>query len=314
MDCYTEFVCSSDGITMLTPLLWLVRENALSRIIVVILIGMVTIIHARADTDTGSSHPFVISGVVINSGASKTLNDFVAYLSQQSDYPMQPVFVSTYEELSLLLRKHPNAIGWTCGAPFVEDSIKDGQQLIGVPLLKGKPMYYSLVIRARGRKEQSLADFGGQVLAYSDPRSNSGFLAPTYSLAQQDIDIRKHFRLLLHAGNHERSIESLLSGMADVAAVDEYVWIEYIKNHPQAGESLEVIAKMGPYPFTPVVAGKTVSRKTINRLLTSLEKMPDTPSGKIFLQEFGLDGFVERPASFYQPIQNMIEKLNWPLE
>lgn len=258
---------------------------------------------SQADTD--SRHPFVITGVVVNSGASRLLNNFVTYLSQESGYPMQAIFVDSYNELSKLLRDHPEAIGWTCGAPFIEDNIKDGQQLVSIPLLNGKPLYYSLIVRAVGRPERTLSDFGGQVLAYSDPRSNSGFLAPSYRLKQQNIDIRKHFRLLLHVGNHERSIESLINGLADVAAIDEYVWIEYSKIHPDINNSLEVIERIGPYPFTPLVAGKSVSAHVVERLRKSLENMPKSRRGQQLLSNFGLDGFVQQPVSFYQPIQNM---------
>ncbi len=291
------------------------QKDFLSRIVATILFSMVSLgTYAETGINSDQAHPFVITGVVVNSGASKMIGRFVAYLSQESGYPMRPVFVSTYSELSSLLREHPYAVGWTCGAPFVEDNTRDGQQLLGVPLLNGKPLYDSLVIRARGREEQSLADFGDQVFAYSDPRSNSGLLVPSYSLAQQGTDIRKHFRLLLHAGNHERSIIALLNGMADVAAIDEYVWIEYVKNHPRAGELLEVIERIGPYPFTPLVAGQSVPPATVDRLRASLTGMQNSSRGKKFLEEFGFDGFVEQPVSFYQPIEDMMEVLNWPLD
>lgn len=281
------------------------------RPVVAVLLGFL-LLNAHAGPE--SAHPFVISGVVINSGASKLLDRFVAHLSRESGYRMQPVFVSTYSELSTLLRNDPGAVGWTCGAPFVEDHIKDRQQLISVPLFNGKPLYYSLIMRAVGRPEQSLADFHDKVFAYSDPRSNSGFLAPSYLLEQQGIDIHKHFHLLLHAGNHERSIEALLNGLADVAAIDEYVWVEYLKVHPQASQSLQVIEHIGPYPFTPLVAGAAVSAQVVERLQASLRNMPESLRGKKLLRELGFDGFVEQPVSFYQPIKSMMEAMKWPLE
>lgn len=254
--------------------------------------------------------PFVISGVVVNSGSSELVNRFVQTLSSESAYPMKPLYVKSYAELSEVLRDNPVALGWTCGAPYVEDRIKDGQQLISVPLFNGKPLYSSLIISHKDDPRHSLADFKGKVFAYSDPRSNSGFLAPTYHLKLQGIDIKKHFRLLLHTGNHERSIEAMANGLADVAAIDEYVWVDYIKRHPDIADSLHEIERLGPFPFTPIVAGRQLDKKVIRRLQHTLDNMKNTKQGKKILDAFGFTGFVTKKPEFYQPIQNMLKNIN----
>ncbi len=197
---------------------------------------------------SGVIHDFVITGVVLNSGNARLVEQFVELLGKRSGYRMRARFVSSYDDLSDVLRKQPDAIGWTCGAPFVQDRRRDGQQLVSVPLFKGQPLYDSLILTRKGRREKTLADFRGQILAYSDPRSNSGFIAPAYRLKKQGIDMKKHFRLLLHTGNHERSIRALLNGLADVAAVDEYVWVAWRRNNPQKARKLTVLERIGPSP------------------------------------------------------------------
>ena len=258
--------------------------------------------------------PFVISGVVVNSGSAKLVNRFVETLSVESGYPMKPVYVKSYAELSKILREKPNSIGWTCGAPYVQDRLKDGQQLISIPLFNNKPLYSSLIISHKEDPRKSLAEFKDKVFAYSDPRSNSGFVAPTYHLWSQGIDIKNHFRLLLHAGNHERSIEAMAHGLADVAAIDEYVWVDYIKQHPDTARSLHEIERLGPFPFTPIVAGRLVDKKIINNLQTILINLDKNKQGKLLLEAFGFDGFVIKEPEFYQPIQKMMETINRQLQ
>lgn len=209
-----------------------------------------------------------------------------------------------------MLRENPDAVGWTCGAPYVQDSEASGQQLIAVPLLNKKPTYYSLILTRTGRSEKTLADFKHSVLAYSDPRSNSGFLSPKYALYKQGIDIDKHFRLLLDTGNHESSINALLNNLADVAAVDEYVWLAYLNKHPEASKTLHEIERMGPFPFTPIVAGSEISAGDISKLSSALLDMSDDTEGQKLLSEFYLDGFVKKEPAFYQPIKNMLEEVN----
>lgn len=282
----------------------------LYRLLFAILLASAALQGMAAQPATGTEHPFVVSGVVVNSGNAKLINLFVRNLSEQSHYPMKPVFVNSYRELSRLLRERPDAIAWTCAVPFVEDHKAYGQQLVGVPLFNGQPLYHSLVLARRGSPETRLADFKDKVLAYSDPRSNSGFVAPAYTLRQQGIDITEHFRLLINTGSHERSIEALLSGLADVAAVDEYIWVEYQRTHPKAANVLHELERMGPFPFTPIVAGPKVRQVDIEGLQNALTNLTETPDGRSLLDWFGLDGFVRKTPAFYDPIEKMLKAAN----
>jgi phosphonate transport system substrate-binding protein len=254
----------------------------------------------------------VVSGVVVNSGNARNIEQFARLLSQKTGYPLHVVYASSYIELSNTLRDHPGSLGWACGAPFVEDHKAYGQQLVAVPLFHGQPLYHSLILARKDGKERRLADFRGKVLAYSDIRSNSGFVSPAYALHQQGIDISDQFRLLINAGSHEHSIEALLSGLADVAAVDEYVWVEYLKVHPDAANKLRVVESMGPYPFTPIVAGPAVRPAVLNGLAGTLTSLKSDREGRVLLNNFGLDGFVVEPVSFYAPIQKMLDAIRKP--
>ncbi len=267
---------------------------------------------AHSSHDSRLLHPFIVSGVILNSDNAGRIEAFARILGEAAGYPLQVRFVDSYSALSAALRKDPDAIGWTCGAPYVEDHLNDGQQLVSVPLFLARPTYHSLIISRRDRPEKSLLDFRGKVLAYSDKRSNSSYMVPTYQLKQAGFEIQSYFRLLLHAGSHERSIEAVANGLADVAAVDEYVWVEYLKIHPDIGQQLHEIERLGPFPFTPIVAGKAVDQKTIERLQQALTGLAQKPAGKKLLDSFGLDGFITRDDDFYQPIKDMMRTLGWP--
>jgi len=261
-------------------------------------------VHAESSTPS-----FVVSGVVLEQGNNTLLNQFTQWLAKKSSYPLNIQFTNSYQDLSQNLHNHPQNLAWTCGVPFVEDHVTDQQQLVAVPLFHGQPTYRSFVITTRGRSEKKLIDFKGQVFAYSDPRSNSGFIAPAYALKQQGIDIQTHFRFLMHTGLHEYSIEALLAGQADVANIDEYVVVEYFKAHPKAKKQLIILEKFGPFPFTPIVAGKKVTHQDVVRLQHTLTTMHQDPEGLRMLNLLGIDGFIVKPASFYQPILQMLEQL-----
>ena len=114
---------------------------------------------------------------------------------------------------------------------------------------------------------------------------------------------------MIHAGSHERSIEALMGRLADVAAVDEYVWVEYVKQYPQAQDMLVELERMGPFPFTPIVASAEVSKKDVVRLNKSLVEMKKSKQGRQHLKKFGLDGFVKVDKDFYAPIEDMLNEI-----
>ncbi len=247
-------------------------------------------------------HLFVVSGVVVNSGSTKRVEDFVEMLEKKSAYKLKPFYVHSYEDLSQKLRDNPNALAWTCGAPYVEDSAKDGQQLVAVPLYKGTPTYKSLIVSRKDTNATSLLDFRGKIFTYSDSRSNSGYVAPAAELKKNGYNIKTFFSVEVNAGIHEKSINAIYRGLADVGAIDEYVWIEYTKTRPEIKEKLHIIERLGPFAFTPIVAGKGVSKETIQKVQKALVEM--TPKELEMLKKnFNMDGFVVKDRSFYKNIQ-----------
>ncbi|MCU7834549.1 MAG: PhnD/SsuA/transferrin family substrate-binding protein [gamma proteobacterium symbiont of Taylorina sp.] len=254
-----------------------------------------------------SRHLFVASGVL--EADAQLVKDFAHYLAEHSNYPMKILFAKNYAALSDVLNKNPNAVAWTCGAPYVEDQQKNGQQLVAVPLFKGKPSYHSLIITLHGRPEKALLDFKDQVFAYSDLRSNSGYIAPHYQLITQGVDSNGFFKIKINAHNHVGSIEAVLGGLADVAAVDEYVLVEYLKNNPMAAVDLQILEKLGPYPFTPIVTGNKVKQEDMEKLRQTLLNMSATDKGKELLKKLGLNGFVSKNVDFYQPVKDMLMQL-----
>ena len=281
----------------------------LNRMMIPCLLMAMSVFASSTSYAEASGKGMVFSGVVLEQGNNQLVSRFTAWLAYKANYPLAARFTGSYQELTEYLREHPDSLAWTCGVPFVEDHARDGQQLVAVPLFHGEPGYSSLVVARAGRSEKSLSDFKRQVFAYSDPRSNSGYIAPAYFLKKQGINIKTHFRYLMHTGLHEHSIEAVLAGLADVANIDEYVVVEYFKAHPEAKEKLVVLERFGPFPFTPIVAAREVPEDVVLRLQDALTNMGSEPEGTLLLKQLGLDGFVTRPDSFYQPIADMLNAL-----
>lgn len=273
-----------------------------------ILILLLLIISSIFGNNLQKEHLFVVSGVINSSGSSQKIENFVNRLESNSGLKLKTLYVNSYTRLSEILRDNPNALAWTCGAPYVEDANKDKQQLVAVPLLNGSPTYSSFIITRKENNKKRLTDFKDQIFVYSDLRSNSGYLAPSMVLKENGFDMQNFFKVKVLAGNHERSIEAVYRGLANVAAVDEYVWLEAIKANPELLEKLHVIEKSGPFPFTPIVAGSGLSKESLKNVQDALINMKSDDLN-MFKKDFSMDGFVLKENSFYKPIENMLNRL-----
>ena len=256
-----------------------------------------------------NEHLFVISGVIVNSDTNIKMKNFINIISKKTGYKLKPFYVNSYDRLSKTLRDNPYALAWTCGLPYVQDSIKDNQQLVAVPLYKGKPTYSSLIISRKDNKKQNLIDFRNNIFAYSDIRSNSGYLAPSVLLKKHGLNIKNFFRVKIPTGTHEAAIEAVSNGLADVAAIDEYVWDEYVRTRSHITKKLHIIEKTGPFPFTPIVVGSGVTNDVLNKIKKSLIELTPTEL-ESFKNDFHMDGFILKDPSFYDPIKKMLHYIN----
>jgi len=83
---------------------------------------------------------------------------------------------------------------------------------------EGLTGYHSVIAVQADSPYQSLDDLKGKTLAYADPNSTSGYIAPAYFLRESGVDPAAFFGRTGFAGSHENSILALLNGTYDAAA------------------------------------------------------------------------------------------------
>src|SRR5262245_48280506 len=83
---------------------------------------------------------------------------------------------------------------------------------------EGFTSYHSVIAVQADSSYQSLEDLKGKALAYADPNSTSGYVAPAYFLHESGIVPTVFFGRTGFSGSHENSILALLNGTYDAAA------------------------------------------------------------------------------------------------
>jgi phosphonate transport system substrate-binding protein len=78
--------------------------------------------------------------------------------------------------------------------------------------------YHSVVVVKAASPYQALQDLQGKSLAFADPNSTSGYLAPAFFLREDGLTPETFFGRTGFSGSHENSIIAMLNGTYDAAA------------------------------------------------------------------------------------------------
>ncbi len=105
-----------------------------------------------------------------------------SYLSARIGGRVELVTRRTYQEITALLVSGQIQSAWICGYPYVQ--FKADLDLVATPVWHGKPLYQSYLIASADRKADDWTGLKGDVHAFSDPDSNSGFLVTRALLAE----------------------------------------------------------------------------------------------------------------------------------
>ena len=155
----------------------------------------------------------------------------------------------------------------------------------------GKPTYFCDVIVRNDAPTQTFSDLRGGSWVYNDASSLSGYYGLLNKLAGSGMD-ESFFRSVSCSGSHLNSIDAVLRGKADAAAIDSNVLRIQLRETPTLGDKLRVIESWGPYPIQPVVVSSSLHPKLKQRLRTAFFTTNKVERTRQTLRRFGLRRFV----------------------
>ena len=220
------------------------------------------------------------------------------YLARATGRVVRLVTRRTYQEITSLLISGQLDAAWICGFPFV--AYKPQLALVAVPLWQGQPLYRSYLIAARDRDADNVDDLRGDVHAFSDPDSNSGWLVTATALAKIGQTPDRFFAQTIFTWGHRNVVRAVASGLAASGSVDGYVYEVMRETEPELIEKTRVIRRSELLGFPPVACAAAIAAdprtESLRRALVSMGKDED---GRAVLAMLRLDGFsIEDPSLF----------------
>ena len=223
------------------------------------------------------------------------------YLAGATGYNVELVQRRTYQEVTSLLVSGAIDAAWICGFPFVKN--REKLSLVAVPVWNGKPYYQAYVITEAGRKVDSFENLRGDIHAFSDPDSNSGYLVTRALLAGLNETPETFFEKTFFTYGHRNVVRAVASGLAGSGSVDGYIWEVMARREPALINRTRVLRKSEWLGFPPVACARnSVTTAKIKALINAFSKMRTTPRGRTVLALLGLDGFGIYPPSLFDGI------------
>ena len=229
------------------------------------------------------------------------LNALVAYLSAATGYAVELISRRTYQEITSLLVSGQLDAAWICGYPYVQ--YRRQLELVAIPLWNGRPVYQSYIITAADRDAREIADLAGDIHAFSDPDSNSGYLVTRALMHQHRLDPAVFFRKTLFTYGHRNVIRAVASRLAQSGSVDGSVWEVVRELEPDLVAATRPMRKSEWLGFPPIATSKALAGTSrLSALRRALRSMHLDPVGRRVLEMLRLSGFGDPDDAVFDAI------------
>ena len=255
---------------------------------------------SRAGAQRADSVQVGLTPVLLTSDL-ELLRNLRSYLSLALDRDVELVTRRTYQEISALLLAERLDAAWICGYPYVQ--YRDQLELLAIPIWQGRPLYRSYVIVRSGRLAATFDDLEGDVHAFSDPDSNSGFLVTCDLLADRGVKPEAFFSHFFYTYGHRNVVRAVAAGLAQSGSVDGYVWEVLRETEPELTRQTRVLRKSELLGFPPIAASRRRSKLPSNRALANaFLDMAQHVDGQRVLSALRLDGFATEDDALFDTI------------
>lgn len=229
--------------------------------------------------------------------------------SEAMGEPVDLIQRRTYQEITATILDGSVDAAWICGYPFLQH--RDSLSLLGVPVWRGRPLYQSYLIVREDDDAEMLEDLRGDVHAFSDPDSNSGYLVTASDLARMGATPERFFSRSIFTYGHRNVVRAVAGGLTRSGSVDGYVWETLANVEPSLTTRTRIVTKSEWLGFPPFAAREDrASEPTVQRFGEALRGLNASAAGREALQLLFLDRIDEGDTSLFDGIAVRMAELS----
>ncbi|PQO22132.1 hypothetical protein C2I36_14605 [Rhodobacteraceae bacterium WD3A24] len=189
----------------------------------------------------------------------------------------------------------------------------DGVEPMVLDEVNGGRGYHSVVLARADSGYEDVADLAGESLAFVDPNSASGYVAPNFFLTQEGYEPEDHFDEIVFAGSHDNAVIGLINGQYEAAATFQFTpensavtrLAERDMIEPDAVRTLWV----SPLLANPLWAARTDLPEEMRAdFVEALVELPEAdPEAWEVVRQGRLSAYAPTTHEEYQPMIDMTE-------
>ncbi len=182
-------------------------------------------------------------------------------------------------------------------------------QALVVPRIKGETTYQSLILIPPSSPAKSLLDLRGKRFGSADIISTTGWLFPAMLLMKSGEDPNHFFGEHVITGSHDKSIQAVVDGFVDGAAVHGIVYDQMVADDPSILNKTKILTKSPPFGIPPVVVHPNIDRHLREAVLSVLLNMHNDAQGKLILEKLQIERFVIPEKDLFSSLRQAVGKL-----
>jgi phosphonate transport system substrate-binding protein len=173
-----------------------------------------------------------------------------------------------------------------------------------------RPIFYSdIIVRSENREiYKEFVDLRGHRFVLKDEMSLTGNFSMRAELKELGEDLT-FFSGITKSGSDYKSIQMVLDGEADAAAIDSNLLMSWLKANEGLADKLHIVCSLGPFPIQPIVVNSRLPDETKKRIAAAFKDIHKHPVHGKNLMKYGVKGFAPVDNESYSVIKDLMESV-----
>ena len=223
----------------------------------------------------------------------ETVAEIVRRIEKKVDIKCEFVHQPHWLEREAMFDAGEIDVAWICGIWYARRvDAGRGLQLISAPVMEKErygdiPQYFSDVVVKKGSPLRNWDDLKGCHWAINETGSHSGTNVVASVLAREGLDW-SFFGQITESSAHSASLQGIIDGRYDAAAIDSTVFDQIVEDKPAVLEKVESIVLLGPSPMPPFVlnGGNHQLGESLTQAFLSLQIAPFSRFARVRDQDY----------------------------
>jgi phosphonate transport system substrate-binding protein len=242
------------------------------------------------------------------------------YLSKKTGEKIGVYIPKESGEVVEALQDKKAHIAYLSAWPYVAAHLNADATLLLAEERDGKTTYETAFFVKADSDMKSTKDVAGKKIAFTTPTSTSGYLFPMMKLIEdgvvaRDDDLAETVDEIVLTGGYRASLQAVLDGKVDVAAVAAYAPEVYLDEEARKG--LKVLTTFGPVPTHGIAVRADVPLPEQEKLKKAFLTLNDGEGKQLLTDVYGAEKLVERShGDHVYKLQQELERLEveYPLD